>query len=330
MEEQITEVEEILVQLQEMRDAIHGDIEDGLARGSRLRDAARRIGDSSSGSWVGWHSRMYYRDFREPPVAETWDTEWGGVNGVSDAWQDKSLPEIQSAIESLASTRLVGLAAAADRVRGACQPLQQELLTVLTPICDLADLQREAEMLGEMESIDWITPPSDFVQVMAPGHIASRDSVALHQGMQAPLHLNVEAAIVSNTSTLSRSRDFLDSAIRLARQIRTKLAVLSASQAEGSITGLAADPKTSRQLRRRSIALFIVLTLATAGGVFVGLRQLDNRALIAGMLVGGVILITGIYALLLNRGHAIRALVIAGSVVGAVAAVEQLLGALFS
>jgi len=324
MEEQLTEVEEILVQLQEKRAAVQGDIEDGLARGSQLRDAARKIGDSSSGSWVGWHSRMYYRDFREPPVAETWDTEWGGINGVSDAWQDKSLPEIQDAIERLASMSLADLATTADRVREICQPLQQELLTILTPICDLADLQREAEMLGEMESIAWITPPGNFVQAMAPAQMMSRDSVALHQGMQAPLHLNVEAAIVSNTSTLSRSRDFLDSAV--TRQIRTKLTALS-TEAGGGFTGLAADSKTTKQLRRRSIALFIVLTLVTAGGVFIGLRQLGNRPLIAATLVGGVVLIAGIYALLLNRGHAIRALAIAGGTVGAVAAVEQLLGA---
>ncbi len=328
MEAQLSEVEKILAQLQEKRDAVRQDIEDGLARGGQLRDAARKIGDSSSGSWVGWHSRMYYRGFREPPVAETWDTEWGGIHGVSDAWQDKSLAEIQEAIERLASTSLPDLAATADRVREASHPLQQELLTVLTPICDLAGFQREAEMLGEMESIDWITPPSDFVQAMAPAQIMSRDSGALHQGLQAPLHLNVEAAIVSNTSTLSRSRDFLDSAIRLSRQIRTKLAALSTGDADGRPVGLA-DPKTAKQLRRRSIALFIVLTLVTAGGVFVGLRQLGNRALVAGVLVGGVVLIAGVYALLLNRGHAVRALVIAGGVVGAVAAVEQLLGALF-
>lgn len=91
---------------------------------------------------------------------------------------------------------------------------------------------------------------------------------------------------------------------------------------------MTADPDTTRQLRRRSFALFALLTLATAGGVFVGLRELDNHVLVAAVLVAGVLFIAGVYALLINRGHAIRALAIAGGVVGAVAAVEQLLEAL--
>jgi hypothetical protein len=325
VQEQLTEIEETLTLLQEKRDAIRQDVEDGLSRGGQLREAARKIGESSSGSWVGWHSRMYYRDFREPPVAETWDTEWGGIHGVSDAWKEKSLPEIQGAVEGLAATTLADLAATADRVRETCQPIQQELLTVLTPICDLAGFQREAEMLGEMESIDWIVSPSNLVQAMAPQHMMSRDSVALHQGLQAPLHLNVEAAVVSNTGTLATSRDFLDSATRLARQIRTKLAARSNDQVDGGVLQAVADPDTAKQLRRRSFALFVLLTLATAGGVFVGLRRVDNHVLIAAILVAGVLFIAGVFALLINRGHAIRALAIAGGVVGAVAAVEQLL-----
>lgn len=322
------EVEALLDRFAETRDRLDADIASGLKLGERLRDAARTIGDASSGSWLGWHSRMYYGDFEEPPVADSWDPEWGGIHGYSDRWRDRSQAEVQNAVEQRAGAGLAELATCADRVREACELLQQEALIVLSPVCDLAGLDREAELLTKLEHIDWIVPPGNFIQALTPRQVMSRDSVALSQGIQAPLHLNVEAAIVSNTSTLASARDFLTDAIRLGRQARTKLKALPAGErGTAAMIGESAEARLARQLRRRSIALFAVLACAITVGVAVTLRLLvDDRLVSAVVIVAAVLLVAGLYALLVDRAHARWAVVAAAGVGGALAAVDQLLG----
>jgi hypothetical protein len=115
-----------------------------------LRDAGRKLADSSSGSWIGWHSRMYYGDFDEPPVAETWDAEWGGLHRFSPQWQERTLEEVQHRIETTAGTTLAATAAYADRVRRDCEPLWREVLEVMSPISDIAGFSKEAELLQRL------------------------------------------------------------------------------------------------------------------------------------------------------------------------------------
>lgn len=321
------EVDDLLRMLQEARTDLEPAVEAGLDLGAKLRDAAREIGDSSSGSWVGWHSRMYYGDYHQPPVEESWDSEWGGIYGPRQGWQERSQMDVQAVIEARAGVGLADVAAEADRARIKCQPLHQEVVTVLSPVCDLAGLEREAELLSEMETIDWITSPTAFLQALAPRQMMSRDSHALSQGMQAPLHLNVEASIVSNTSTLSTCRKFLDDAIRLCRQVKSKLAALpDARPLDLRASESAADPNLVRQLVWRSAALFSLLAVAIVGGVIVALRgPVDGRLLTAVVIVIAALALAGLYALLVNRAHAGRALGMAGAVGGAVATLDQLL-----
>jgi hypothetical protein len=322
-----SEVEGLLVRLRQAQDRAGPEVKEWLAKGQELRDAVREVANSSSGSWVGWHSRMYYADFREPPVQDSWDTEWGGHHGFSNLWQERSQDEVQAEVERRAQLGLADLAAGADRVREICEPLQEDTLTVLSPILDLAGLEQERKLLDKIEDIDWIVSPANFMEAIRPTQIMSRDTAALHQGMQAPLHLNVEVAIVSNTSTLSTSRDFLRDAIRICRQVQTKLRATAATPgAKVEDAGITSSARLRRQLQRRSWALFALLALAVVAAVVAALSELDpDRLTSAALIVGGALALAGLYALLVNRAHAVRALVAAGAIGGAVAAVDQFL-----
>lgn len=323
------DVADLRAALEAARDEAAERIDDGLTDvGKRLRDATHKVADSSSGSWAGWHSRMYYRGYAEPSAKDSWDSEWGGVYGPQEGWVDRTQAEVQDAVEARAKVTVRELAQLADDVREKCEPLRQEALTMLSPICDLVGLEKEAELLAKIEKIDWITPSDRYVQAMAPSQMMSRDSGAINQGMQAPLHVNVEAAIVSNTQTLSRCREFLDDAIRLTRQIGTKLTAAKQAPpaALPSEQAVAGDLHLRRQLQRRSLALFV----AVATGVVAGVAALlavgePGRFVSAVGIVGAALVLAGLYATLVDRGHARTALVVAAAVGGAVATVDQLL-----
>jgi hypothetical protein len=327
-QESIAEVERVLGALQDAQAKSTGDIENGLKLGDRLRDAARSIAESSSGSWIGWHSRMYYGNYEAPTVQESWDSGWGGINPIPPAWHERSLREVQREIESRAGLSLADVGKIADRVREACQPLQRELITVLSPMCDLAGLAKEAELLDKLEKVEWIVPPADYIRALAPTSLWSRDTHALSQGMQAPLHLEVEAAIVSNTSTLATSRDFLIDAIRLARQVRTKLkAMPPAVPVENPMLGRAVDGQVQRQLRQRSRVLFALLALAVLASDLWLVRKFGHdRLRAAALMLVGALAVGGAYAWLLERAHVRWALAWGGGVLAALAALDQILG----
>jgi hypothetical protein len=50
------------------------DIEQPL---KALQDAAQQVSHAFSGSWLGYHSRVYYEGFAAPPPGANFSQEWG-------------------------------------------------------------------------------------------------------------------------------------------------------------------------------------------------------------------------------------------------------------
>lgn len=42
-----------------------------------LYNSAEQVGNSFSGSWLGYHSRVYYSGFQRPPAGAHFSQEWG-------------------------------------------------------------------------------------------------------------------------------------------------------------------------------------------------------------------------------------------------------------
>jgi hypothetical protein len=49
---------------------------------SSLTDICTRFGNAWSGSWFGYHSRIYYRDFQPPPAGARFSSEWGFMSAL--------------------------------------------------------------------------------------------------------------------------------------------------------------------------------------------------------------------------------------------------------
>ena len=43
----------------------------------KLEKVANEVGKAWSGSWLGYHSRVYYEDLKEPPAGARFSQEWG-------------------------------------------------------------------------------------------------------------------------------------------------------------------------------------------------------------------------------------------------------------
>jgi hypothetical protein len=90
------------------------DIEQPL---KALKDAAHQVGRAFSGSWLGYHSRVYYEGFAPPP-GKHFSQEWGFYypEGRSrGGWREYSYADVEAHIKSLA--KHPNLAPARDAAR---------------------------------------------------------------------------------------------------------------------------------------------------------------------------------------------------------------------
>ncbi|CAG36778.1 hypothetical protein [Desulfotalea psychrophila] len=71
-----------------------------------LIDSATAVGKSWSGSWLGYHSRVYYTAFETPPPGAVFSAEWGLENNFSGgsrgAWLEYSFDDVVSYINQQA------------------------------------------------------------------------------------------------------------------------------------------------------------------------------------------------------------------------------------
>ena len=69
-----------------------------------LQDAANQVGRAFSGSWLGYHSRVYYQGFETPPPGANFSREWGlrHPEGYRGGWREYNYAEVEAHIEALA------------------------------------------------------------------------------------------------------------------------------------------------------------------------------------------------------------------------------------
>src|SRR5271170_3209709 len=107
-------------------------------RSANSAGAAEAIGHAFSGSWLGYHSRVYYEGFRRPPPGANFSQEWGfgGYpdlgHGSRGTWREFDPEEVKSAIYQRADSPDLGPArtAAADAA-GVFDKAKAEVVSIL-------------------------------------------------------------------------------------------------------------------------------------------------------------------------------------------------------
>jgi hypothetical protein len=72
----------------------------------KLELTASEIGKSWSGSWIGYQSRVYYKDFIVPPAGAHFSSEWGFYENARQdtrgAWTEYQFDQVQEHIRTKA------------------------------------------------------------------------------------------------------------------------------------------------------------------------------------------------------------------------------------
>ncbi|XAZ24025.1 nucleotide-binding protein [Sinorhizobium sp. B11] len=172
-----------------------------------LTKAADEIGKSFSGSWLGYHSKVYYDGFREPQPGRHFSQEWGlmrvRASRGGSPWEEMPAKTVTEAVLKKAGNPNL------DRLREAERDASKsfdELIATLTSI-----LHQEHDALPSDRFIDKLLEDAECLrrfttlevadQWAPKGQIMTRDSTAVSQGNIAPPHVLVRAEAISIQNT---------------------------------------------------------------------------------------------------------------------------------
>ncbi len=195
-----------------------------------IERACDQVGRAFSGSWLGYHSRVYYIGLRPPPPGAHFSQEWGLISmfemGTSGDWQEYEDATISSAIFKTAnSSDLSEISEMGLASKKVFESAKSDILSILAlqPGEDkfLEDIKIQLTNLIPRNSTqithDW-TPK---------GQIVSRDMVAIGQGNRIPVHLILKSeiwAIRGNFAICSKASDLCaKAASHLERKIRAQI-----------------------------------------------------------------------------------------------------------
>lgn len=191
-----------------------------------LEESATHVGKAWSGSALGYHARIYYRDLKPPPPGHHFSPEWGmqdswPIGTTTGDWVEHDPDDIERTIRGLAGNPDLSaardLAVHAEALFGGTK---SEVLSVLTTaVADHADsfiasLQEQVEQTA-------IQSKEQVLSALLPsGHWMCRDSLAVTQGLQPPPHLKVLAEVFA----LRQAPDACGHLAELARKAGSHLA----------------------------------------------------------------------------------------------------------
>lgn len=198
-------------------------------------DACSTVERAWSGSWLGYHSRVYYADFAPPPPGARFDAEWGGMHAFGNStrgdWREQRYENVIDAIEKIAGNP--DFSAAQDyekRARAALEDSKASVASILTTALSIRDDPLVREALDETKAMEPLTQ-SNIVRMLAPKGLMSRDSAAMNEGFAAPAHIAYRAGLVQMTDPGRRCGDLGKLANRMADHL-SRIAGAGASPAK--------------------------------------------------------------------------------------------------
>lgn len=216
--------------------ALTGESEDIKEPLAALNNAADRAGRSFSGSWLGYHSRVYYLGLEPAPPGANFSQEWGlkdlsftGLGSRGD-WNEYDPADVKAFIYKAAGNPDLGQARNfAQKALATYDEGKAEIISILeTELACNAD-PFLTKLKTELEELKPLSPGAVAQHWAPPGQIMTRDMLAMGQGMKVPPHIEIAAEIASIQHSFGICKAASDigrkAASHLERKNRRKIAV---------------------------------------------------------------------------------------------------------
>jgi predicted nucleotide-binding protein len=187
-------------------------------------EAANKIGRAWSGSWLGYHSRVYYENFKPPPPGAAFSQEWGFKDAFSSGtrgdWREYSFDDVVELIENEAGNpNFDDLVAEGKKVEELFEDSKSTALSLIHTNLKIEDDKFLQSLVEKIES-GRIFTQSDFVNANCPsGKFMSRDTIAIEKGIVTPPHVAVLAKAFALAQPFSACASLKKNILKLSSHI---------------------------------------------------------------------------------------------------------------
>jgi len=182
-------------------------IEALIVNAEKMKVACDRIKESWSGSCIGYHSKLYYGEFEKPPRGEYFSVEWGGINGLSEAWRERTTEEVKTAIEQLVGNEFKVSLFEKD-IENLAQETEDFETNVELFISSIVG-KDSTHPLSELEKVEPKKKRKDYILNSIPQKALTRDTEAVAQGKRVPAIIYYEAVVFEAEYLVTSIRQFL-------------------------------------------------------------------------------------------------------------------------
>jgi predicted nucleotide-binding protein len=188
--------------------AAAGDAAEIIGPLQAIKTSATEIGRAFSGSWLGYHSKVYYEGFAAPPPGANFSQEWGIQDmtysslGSRGNWRQYDPADVKSRIRQAAgSVDLTAAREASSKAAEGFSSAKMEILSIIENELDGVPDQFLLRLKGDLEKLE-VLSGFEIAQVWSPkGQIMTRDTLAAGQRTQVPPHAQELADVASITQS---------------------------------------------------------------------------------------------------------------------------------
>jgi predicted nucleotide-binding protein len=220
--------------------AAAGDAADIVEPLQAIKRSATEVGRSFSGSWLGYHARVYYANFVPPPAGANFSQEWGIQDrtysdlGSKGDWRQYDPLDVKSRIRKAAGdVDWTAAKAASKQAAEGFVSAKLEILSILENAMSGNTDNFLERLKDDLEKID-VLSGSEIARIWSPkGQIMTRDTLALGQGNQVPPHIQELADVAS----MSQSFEVCKAAASICEKAASHLERRSKRQKESGRIG---------------------------------------------------------------------------------------------
>ncbi|HIF5693368.1 TPA: TIR domain-containing protein [Vibrio parahaemolyticus] len=191
----------------------------------RVIEVAEQIGKSWSGSWLGYHSRVYYNNFSVPPPGALFSQEWGLRDSFSlgsrGDWHEYAFDDVvQLIINRAKKPDLTEFSKLSLRAEDRFDEIKSSVMSLIHSSQKI-DTDKFLEGLTEKIESSKIFSETDFIEYQRPsGQLMSRDMIAIEKGLQVPPHISVHAKYLALKQPFESCKELKKLIIKLASHIQ--------------------------------------------------------------------------------------------------------------
>jgi predicted nucleotide-binding protein len=206
-----------------------GDADNVSGPLKKLGNALKTVEKSFSGSWLGYHSRVYYAGLATPPPGANFSQEWGLKDlsltslGSRGDWREYDGDLIKQTIHAMAGDpSLENAQIASGEARTTFDRAKPEAISILeTEIAETPDPFLK-KLINELEKLEPMSSSRIQQSWLPRGQYFTRDSLALSQGNKVPPHVEIGAEVAAHQQTFAICKSAADICAQAASHIERK------------------------------------------------------------------------------------------------------------